>query len=248
MKHSSILKFKRSLAVDPYVIKHKKGKENIVANALSRRYALLSKLDAKILDFEFIKDLYVDDVVFGEYLEIAAQALDGTNSICIDGFLFRANQLCVPNYSICLLLLKEAHSGGLMGHFGISKILGVLSEHFYWPKMRRDVEKFVGRCIICHKAKSKPNPHGLYMPLPIPSVPSEDVSMDFVLGLPRSKRGRDSIFVVVNRFSKMAHFIAFHKVDDASNIANLFFQEVVRLHGMLRTIVLDRDAKFLSYF
>ncbi|KAL2223912.1 UNVERIFIED_CONTAM: Transposon Ty3-I Gag-Pol polyprotein [Sesamum indicum] len=219
-RHAKWVEFIESF---PYVIKHKKGKENIVADALSRRYVLLSIMDAKILGFELIKDLYANDVDF-------------------------ANQLCVPNCSIRSLLLKEAHSGGLMGHFGISKTLGVLSEHFYWQKMRRDVEKFVGKCIVCHKAKSKLNPHGLYMPLPIPSVPWEDISMDFVLGLPRSKRGRDSIFVVVDRFSKMAHFIACHKVDDASNIANLFFQEIVRLHGMPRTIVSDRDAKFLSYF
>ncbi|KAL2249830.1 UNVERIFIED_CONTAM: Transposon Ty3-I Gag-Pol polyprotein, partial [Sesamum indicum] len=152
-----------------------------------------------------------------------------------------------PTYDKELYAL-EAHSGGLMGHFGVSKTLGVLSEHFYWPKMRRDIDKFVGKCIVCHKAKSKLNPHGLYMPLSIPSVPWEDISMDFVLGLPRSKRGRDSIFVVVDRFSKVAHFIACHKVDDASNIANLFFQEIVRLHGMPRTIVSDRNAKFLSYF
>nr|GEW47875.1 hypothetical protein [Tanacetum cinerariifolium] len=96
-------------------------------------------------------------------------------------------------------------------HLGIDKTLKMLQNHFIWPKMERYVEHYVGRCLPCHQAKSHSSPHGLYMPLPVPVAPWEDISLDFI-------------------------------------IANLYFKEIVRLHGIPRSMVSDRDVKFLSHF
>ena len=96
----------------------------------------------------------------------------------------------MPNNSMCELLVREAHGGRLMGHFGVRRTLDVLYEHFFWLKMKRDVERACARCITCRQAKSRVLPHRLYTPLPIPSAPWVDISMDFVLGLPRSRNGR----------------------------------------------------------
>ena len=76
-----------------------------------------------------------------------------------------------------------------MGHFGVKKTEDVCASHFFWPKMRHDVEHYMSRCTTCNKAKSRLNPHGLFMPLSVPHVPWEDISMDFVLGLLRNKEG-----------------------------------------------------------
>jgi hypothetical protein len=138
----------------PYVIRYKQGKENVVADALSRRYALLSTLDVKLLGFEHIKELYAEDHKFCEEYRACEKIASG-KFFRLDGFLFRENKLCVPNCSMRELLVQESHGGGLMGHFGVAKTLAILQEHFYWPHMKRDVERICDRCVTCRQAKSK---------------------------------------------------------------------------------------------
>jgi hypothetical protein len=145
-------------------------------------------------------------------------------------------------------LLKEKHSGGIAGHFGHDKTFSQLNNAYYWPGMRVEVKKFVNICKIFHHAKGKLQNTRLYQPFPIPNRPWDAISMDLVLGLPRTQRGSDYVFVVVYRFSKKAHFIPCPKNNDATNIANLFFKEVVRLHGLPKSIISYRDTKFVGHF
>lgn len=162
-----------------------------------------------------------------------------------DGFLFRGVQLCVPDCSLRLKMIEELHGEG---HVGRDRTLQLVSASYYWPTLRRDVERFVERCRSCQMAKGTASNAGLYLPLPVPTQPWTDVSMDFILGLPRTQRGNDSIFVVVDRFSKMAHFVPCKRTTDAVRVAQLFFQEIYRLHGLPTSIVSDRDTRFLSHF
>ena len=120
---------------------------------------------------------------------------------------FKGIQLCIPRCSMRLNLIKEKHSGGLAGHFGINKTLSLLKEKYYWPQMYKDVQKFVKSCGVYQVAKGVSQNIGLYTLVTVPKKPWSDISMDFVLGLPKTVKGYDSIFVVVDRFSKMDHFI-----------------------------------------
>jgi len=158
-----------------------------VADALSRRHSLLSILETKFLSFDHIKELYPKDVDFSPILSECHQGAY-KDFYLLNQYLFKGKRLCIPQGSLRASLIREAHEGGLMGHFGPNKTLEVLKEHFYWPHMRKHVDRNCKSCIACLKAKSRVQPHGLYTPLPIPSKPWVDISMDFVLGLPRTKK------------------------------------------------------------
>jgi hypothetical protein len=200
-----------------------------------------------LLGFEYVKELYDNVSNFAKIYNACGHLAFGKFYL-MNGYLFKKNKLCFSTSSLHELLVREAHDGGLMGHFRVAKTLDVLHEHFYWPKMKRDVQRICKECIACRKAKSRVQSHELYTPLSVSAEPWVDISMDFVLGLLRSKKGRDSIFVVVDMFSKMVHFIASHKTYDVSHIVDLFFMEIVRLHGISRSIMLDHNVKSLSYF
>jgi hypothetical protein len=236
-----------------FVIKHISGTANKIANALSRKCLLMQEFRVKTLGFDNLKEMYMDYPDFKEAYEASENPIlrdrsQWTEYMIQDGLLFRGNQLCIPKRSMRENLLKEKHKGGLAEHFGHDKTFSKLNGSYFYPGMRTDVKKFVDRCRICQHTKGKRWNTGLYQPLPILERSWDAVSMDFILGLPKIQRGYDSIFVVVDIFSKMAHFIPCQKIGDTTHIAYLFFKEVVRLHSLPRSIISDRDTKFVGHF
>ena len=135
------------------MIHHKAGKLNKGADALSRRYHLLSVLESKVLGFEVVKGMYASDDDFKDHFVECAFHPHGLYHIQ-EGFIFKGSRLCIPKCGFRELLIKELHGGALSGHFGVEKTCSMLKEHYYWPKMSKDVEHFIRRCSICHMAKS----------------------------------------------------------------------------------------------
>nr|GFC27675.1 retrotransposon protein, putative, Ty3-gypsy subclass [Tanacetum cinerariifolium] len=117
-----------------------------------------------------------------------------------------------------------------------------LKQHFWWSGMKGDVAMFVSKCLICQQVKIEhQRASGLLQPLDIPVWKWDKISMDFVTGLPRTKRRHDVIWVVVDRLTKSAHFLPIRNDYSVSRLAEIFQQEIVRLHGTPSAIVSDRD-------
>jgi hypothetical protein len=115
--------------------------------------------------------------------------------------------------------------------------------------MKQDIVEYIAKCLECQQVKVEhKHPTGLLQPLQIPEWKWETISMDFITGFPRTVRKHDAIMVVVDKLSKETHFIPIKSTFKAIDVANIFMKEIFRLHGLPKTIISDRDAKFTSSF
>jgi hypothetical protein len=124
-----------------------------------------------------------------------------------------------------------------------------LKTHYWWYGMKRDIAKYVSLCDICQRVKAEhQRPAGLLQPLKIPEWKWEEIGMDFIVGLPRTQAGYDSIWVIVDRLTKVAHFIPVKTTYSDAKLAELYMSRIVCLHGVSKKIVSDRGSKFTSKF
>ncbi|CAJ2641256.1 hypothetical protein L195_g033199 [Trifolium pratense] len=158
-------------------------------------------------------------------------------------------RLVISNKSVLIpTLLEEFHSTPKGGDSGFYKTYRRIAASVYWIGMKSTIQEYVRKCDICQRQKyMASSPGGLLQPLPIPEQVWEDISIDFITGLPKS-RGYEAILVVVDRLSKYSHFIPLRHPYTAKSVADVFCKEVIRLHGIPSSIVSDRDPIFMSSF
>lgn len=165
-----------------FVLKHKAGVENRAVDVLSRVVYILTSLAVQVTDFDqLIKDysLCKDfSIIYSELLNgQRAQYLDFSIH---DGYLFKGTSLCMPNTSLREQVAWELHAEGVACHFGCDKTIVMVEDCFYWPGAKI-VVMVVYHCLICRLAKGRKKNTSLYTPLPVPHIPWEDLSMDFVV-------------------------------------------------------------------
>ncbi|KAG2938032.1 hypothetical protein PC115_g3917 [Phytophthora cactorum] len=159
-------------------------------------------------------------------------------------------RIVVPNIlAVKHRIITEVHDSNYGGHPGSDRTYLKLRPDWYWPRMARSIKKYIADCEDCRRNKPRhEKTPGQLEPLTIPNKCWSSISMDFITDLPSTKRGHNSIWVVVDRLTKRCHFIATTKDVTAQQVATLFIDNIWRLHGIPQDIVSDRDSKFVSGF
>ena len=234
-------------------IVYKKGKDNLAADALSRVAHLHTLQAVSMVKPDWLQEVlhsYTTDPRAQKLLtQLAIQSPDMAGYSLDNGVIRYKNKLWIAqNSALQTKIIAAFHSSAIGGHSGTKATYQRLKTHFAWKGMKMAVEDFVRQCSVCQQTKhSNHPPPGLLQPLPIPEGVWMDISMDFIEGLPKSN-GYSVIMVVVDRLTKFAHFVAVKHPYTTSTIAQLFMDNIVKLHGLPNSIVSDRDIIFVSAF
>src|SRR3954471_9906071 len=177
-------------------------------------------------------------------------------TIDTQGAVFFKNRLVVPRYrgkhenlDVTLEVMKEAHDTPLSIHRGNTKMYQDIRQRYWWSNMKQDIARYVDECDVCRRVKAEhQRPAGTLQPLSIPKWKWDKIEMDFVTGFPRSQKGHDAIFVVIDRLSKVAHFLPVKETISASQLEDLYVSRIVSLHGIPLDISSNRGSIFTSKF
>ena len=166
-------------------------------------------------------------------------------------FWYRDGKLCIPSTprtaAVKEEVIRQAHDDA--GHFARDRTVELVQRLYYWPTLQRDVASYVKTCPACQRTKpGKESQQGLVQPMPLPSKPFESMSLDLIVGLPVSKAGNSAMVVFVDRFSKVAIVEPCTPQITAQELAVLYLQRVYSLFGLPKTLISDRDRKFIANF
>ena len=231
------------------------GKANVVADALSRKeypspiQVKSMKLTVTPKLLELIKEAQIKSLNSDPKKE-RMKGLIGELKMNADGIMTRYDRIWVPWLSeVKSLLLEEAHKSRYTVHPGATKMYQDLKKGYWWPGMKRDIVKYVAKCLTCSQVKAEhQKPYGKLQSLEIPVWKWEDITMDLVTKLPRTKRGHDAIWVIVDRLTKSAHFLPIRETISSEKLAEIYMNEIIARHGVPVSIVSDRDTRFTSRF
>ncbi|KAL2233225.1 UNVERIFIED_CONTAM: Transposon Tf2-12 polyprotein [Sesamum indicum] len=204
---------------------------------------LLAALQIKPDFVDQIKEAQTRDAFLLRMLERIRLGKKTNFSIRADGVIANGGRVCVPDTDgLREAILQEAHNSPYAMHPGTTKMYRNLRPYYWWQTMKKDVAEFVAKCMTCQQVKAEHQaPAGKLRPLSIPEWKWEKITMDFVMGLPRTFRKHDAIWVIVDRLTKSAHFLPVRVTDSLDKLAELYISEIVRLHGVPVSIVSDRD-------